>query len=268
MSEEQIENVSRVRRELAEQLRFFDTNVWLGRPAGFPLAKELAGADLGNILQKYYITGALVSHWWGKTVSPQDGNRALHEIVPHLGDNISAIWTGLPLWPAESGLLPGAEMDDGNVAGVRIFPKSHHFPLAGWCIGSLCRWLVERRLPLHIWHVELDWPELYVLAKEFPNLTIIVETQTQKILYHTRPLFALMRDCGNVMVELSNFVGPGFVEYAVRTFGAERFIFGSFLPMNDPFVAIGLILDADISDSDKIRIAGENTRDLVREVRK
>ena len=65
-------------------------------------------------------------------------------------------------------------------------------------VGSLCDWLVEHRLPLFIWHVELRlafacarWPEA------FPQLNIIVETQTQKILYHSRPLFALMRDCPN-----------------------------------------------------------------------
>ena len=76
-----------------------------------------------------------------------------------------------------------------------------------------------------------------------------------------------MRDCGNVLVELSNFVGEGFVEYATREFGAHRLIFGSFLPVNDPLVAMGMILDAEIAEEQKALMAGENLRRLATEVR-
>ena len=97
-------------------------------------------------------------------------------------------------------------------------------------------------------------------------LPLVVETQVQKILYHTRPLFALLRDCPNVRVELSNFAGQGFLEYAVREYGAARLLYGSFLPMSDPWVPMGLVLDADIGDAEKALIAGGNLRRLVREV--
>ena len=136
-----------------------------------------------------------------------------------------------------------------------------------WCVGSLCEWLADRRAPLLLWHTEIDWPSLYVLARAFPRLTILVETQTQKILYHTRPLFGLMRDCANVLVELSNFAGAGFIEYAVREFGAARLIFGSFLPAADPLVPIGMVISAEISEEEKTLIAGGNLRRIVEGVR-
>jgi predicted TIM-barrel fold metal-dependent hydrolase len=126
--------------------------------------------------------------------------------------------------------------------------------------------LIDHRLPLFIWHVELDWVSLYALAQQFSELTIIIETQTQKILYHTRPLFALMRRCRNVLLELSNFVGVRAIEYAVGEFGAERLVFGSFQPMNDPLVPMGMILDAEISPSEKAWIAGGNLRRLIEQV--
>jgi predicted TIM-barrel fold metal-dependent hydrolase len=103
------------------------------------------------------------------------------------------------------------------------------------------------------------------MAKAFPELALVVETQVQKILYHTRPLFALMRDCRNVFLEISNFVGQGFIEYATGEFGAERLIFGSFLPVNDPLVAIGMVIDSEISKEEKALIAGENLRRLISE---
>jgi hypothetical protein len=265
--EEWVKSMTQERLKLAKQLRFYDCNVWLGRPEGFPLAEELPAARLREVLHERFITGGLVSHWRGKTVSAQQGNESVLQDLRGQGEELFAIWTGLPLFPAELGRVPGSGETPKEVRGVRIFPKSHHFPLNDWCIGSLCEWLTDRRMPLFIWHTELDWPSIYQIAKTFSKLPIVIETQVQKILYHTRPLFALMRHCGNVFLELSNFVGLGFIEYAVREFGAERLIFGSFLPVNDPLVAMGMVLDAEIPLKQKALIAGENLRRLTSEVR-
>lgn len=255
------------RRQQARRLECFDAGIWLGPPVGYPLAVALTPQQLPRALERGFVRGGLVSHWRGKTVSAQDGNLALELARPYLPQDTYVVWTGLPLDPAEPGPLPGRGDLPDHVRGVRIFPKSHGYPLAGWTIGSLCDWLVEHRLPLLVWHVEIEWPSLRALAQEFPRLRIVVETQTQKILYHSRPLFALLRDCPNVLVEISNFVGAGFLEYAVRKFGAGRFVFGSFQPMNDPLVPIGMILDAEIAEAEKAMIAGGNLRALVNEVR-
>jgi len=261
-----INQMSQARRLAAGKLRFFDAGIWLGRATGFPLAGELSPEAIASVLGRSFITGGLVSHWRGKTTSAQDGNLALQAALSNLPENVYTIWTGLPLYLAEPGPLPGQGAPPEKVRGVRVFPKSHNYPLAGWVIGSLCDWLIEHRLPLFIWHVELDWQSLYSLARQFPQLNIVVETQTQKILYHTRPLVALIRQCPNVLVEISNFVGAGFIEYAVEEFGAERLIFGSFQPINDPLVPIGMVIDAEISESEKAMIAGGNMRGLVDKV--
>jgi len=255
------------RRRLARKLGFFDAGIWLGPPAGFPLARELSPEELPQVLQKRFLAGGLVSHWRGKTVSAQQGNADLLELAGRLDGDLYLTWTALPLDPGGQGPLPGQRQLPEKVRAVRIFPRSHGYPLAEWCLGGLCEKLIAHRLPLFIWHVELDWSSLRALALAFPNLNIVVETQTQKILYHTRPLFALMGQCPNVHLELSNLPGPGFIEYAVGRFGAERLIFGSFLPVSDPLVPMGMVLDADISEADKARLAGGNLRRLVQEVR-
>jgi len=262
-TDEAIGNMARERRELAQRLRFFDCSVWLGRPQGFPLAREVAPQHLGEALARHHLTGALISSWRGKVVSPQDGNAQLDEVATSLPEECSVVWTGAPLNPGEREPLPGVGELGGKARGVRLFPKSHNFPLVSWTVGPLCEYLVARGLPLFLWHTELDWRDLFGLAGEFPGLSIVVETQTQKILYHTRPLFALMRERPNVFVELSNFAGAGFIEYAVREFGAERLVYGSFLPVSDPFVPMGMVLDADIPEEDKALIAGANLRRLI-----
>ena len=265
--DESLGEMARERLALARQLQFFDCNVWLGCPQGFPLAEELRVEGLEDALASHHLTGALVSCWRGKVVSPQDGNALLGETAADLPEECYVVWTGVPLNSGQKGPLPGVAELGEKVRGVRVFPRSHNFPLTGWVLGSLCEVLVAHRLPLFLWHVELDWDDLFDLAGEFPELRIVVETQTQKILYHTRPLFALMRQRPNVFVEQSNFAGAGFIEYAVREFGAERLLYGSFLPVSDPFVPMGMVLDAEIADSEKALIAGGNMRRLIEEVR-
>jgi len=54
-------------------------------------------------------------------------------------------------------------------------------------------------------------------AAAFPGLTVVIETQWQKILYQIRNLFSLLRCCPKVLVEGSNLVGQDHV----YPFGSE-----------------------------------------------
>ena len=263
--EARIEALALERRQQAESLRPFDANAWLGEPAGFPLAREMQAPELVRALGSCGIRSALVSHWAGLKVAPQAGNEALAKALDGAGVALRACWTGLPLFPREAGPLPGA--GQAAFGAVRLFPRSHNFPLAPWALGELCSWMTEHRIPLFLWHVEIDWPSLHALAVAFPRLAVVVETQTQKILYQNRALFALMKDCPNVHAETSNLAGADFLRWAARELGARRLLFGSFLPVNDPWAAIGMILDAELPWEEKLLVAGGNLRRLVAEAR-
>jgi hypothetical protein len=265
--DQRIAEASARRRALAEEVGFFDANLWLGQPDYFPLAEEIPAGSLAGTLKEYGMQGALVSHWDGVRLSAQEGNQALLDADPLLPDGVWTVWTGLPLAPGEPGPLPGTGAPHRRVRGVRLFPKTHHFPLSPWVIGSLCEWCTAHRLPVFIWHVEAEWEQLHALAKAFPKLTIVVETQWQKILYHNRALASLLDDCGNVMVESSNLIGQDFIGWIARRWGGKRILFGSFLPASDPFAPMGMILDSDLSLGDMALIAGGNTRRLIGEVR-
>jgi hypothetical protein len=261
--EARIEAMATERRDLAARLGFFDGSLWLGKPEGFPLAREVAAADLASHLRRSMLTGGLVSHWRGKTSSAQDGNAGLLEADDLLPPDCWTVWTGLPLYPEEPGILPCRGSAHPRMRGVRLYPRAHNFPLGEWCTAPIFRWLTERRMPLFIQHTELDWSSLRQLALKFTELPIVVESQPRKILYHTRPLFLLLRECRNVLLEISNFGGAGFLDHAAREFGTERLLFGSFLPVSDPFVPMGMVLDADLGEADKALIASGNLRRLI-----
>jgi hypothetical protein len=261
-----IEQIEREKREQVRELGFCDANVWLGNPAFFPLAQALAPEQIGPLLDEYDFRGALVSHWDSLILSAQDGNLALDEAAKALPAATYTVWTGLPTIPKEQNPLPGFGRPSPRLRGVRLFPQSHRYQLSPWVVGQLCEWCIAYSLPLFLWHVEVTWNDVYALATAFPKLSIVIETQWQKILYHIRDLFSLMGACENVLVESSNFIGQDYVSYLVRNFGAERLLFGSFLPVNDPYAAFGTVLDADISESEKAQIAGGNLQRLIAEV--
>lgn len=262
-----IERTAAAKRQQLAGLPCWDANLWLGRPANFPLAQELPPQELGPLLDKYGCRGALVSHWDAVHLSAQDGNQALLDSAAELPDNVYTIWTSLPTEPREQKPLPGLGQPDQRLRGVRLFPQTHHFDLAPWVLAGLCEWCSEHRLPLFLWHVEIRWSEVQALAAAFPGLTVVIETQWQKILYPIRNLFSLLKACPNVLVESSNLIGQDYVSYLVRSFGSGRLLYGSFLPVNDPYAAIGLVLDADISAQERADILGGNLERLIAGVR-
>ena len=209
------------------------------------------------------MNGALVSHWDSVRLSAQDGNQALLDADSSLPDRIYTVWTGLPTGPPEPGPLPGTGPPDRRMRGVRLFPRSHRYSLSPWVVGELCEWCIEYGIPVLLWHVEAEWNDIHSLAAAFPALRIVIETQWQKILYHQRDLFGLMHSRSNVLVESSNLIGPDAVRCIVEAFGAERLVFGSYLPVNDSYSAIGMILDAEISEEEKALVAGGNLRALI-----
>jgi hypothetical protein len=258
-----IERAAREKREQAGRLFLLDANLWLGKQDLFPLAEEMPPGGLRSAFGEYGIRGGLVSHWDSFRLSPQEGNQALVDAEKDLPQNTWLLWTGLPLVPREQEPLPGFGTLHPRVRGVRVFPRTHRFSLSPWVVGSLCEWCAAHRLPLFLWHVEAEWDAIYALAGAFPGLKIVVETQWQKILYHNRNLFSLMEARGNVLVESSNLIGQDFVTYVVKNWGAERLLFGSFLPVNDPWGSIGMILDADITEEEKAVVAGGALKKLI-----
>jgi len=265
--EKTIHQIAEKKRADLSKLSFYDSNIWFGKPAYFPLAGGCEAGDLKEMFEEFSIEGALVSHWEGITVSAQDGNRALIECRKDLPESVYTIWTGLPLVPHEQGPLPGSDKPDALLRGVRLFPKTHHYLLTAWSVGGVCEWCQEYRVPLFIWHVEVDWGLLHGIARAYPDLSIIVESQWQKILYQNRNLYGIMEANKNIYLEMSNFAGPDFITHAVHTFGAERFLYGSFLPVNDPYAAMGMVVDTDISLAEKRLIAGGNMQRIIEGVK-
>ncbi|MDM8007966.1 MAG: hypothetical protein QUV05_17645, partial [Phycisphaerae bacterium] len=237
-----------------------ESDVYKRQPEGFPLATELDPPAMTAAMGQYFITGGLVSHWQGKTDSAEAGNAALDAGAGEMtGESLYTVATALPDTFA-SGFADGEAVS--RLRGIRLFPRTHGFLFSAATVGDLCRWLSERRLPLFIWHTEIEWRDLRELARAFGDLSIVVESQPRKIIYCAEPLLDLLRSCPSAFVETSNLTAPLFQE-VLKSVGAERLIYGSFMPMNDPLVPLGVLLDSDMPDADRTLVAGGNLKRLI-----
>jgi predicted TIM-barrel fold metal-dependent hydrolase len=265
--EHAIEGESERRRRAVRSMDWVDTNLWLGEPYGFPFAEELPLNEVATHMDAYSISTALVSHWDATVVSAQEGNACLASLEADLPEGVYTLWTALPRLPGEQVLPSGAiDVPGERVRGVRVFPKTHRYAFASWNLGSLFEWLVDHRLPLFVQHVEVQWQEVFEIATAFPKLTLVIDSQWQKIVYHLRSLFSLMSACSNLYLETSNLTAADVLCHAVEHLGSERLLYGSFAPVSDPLVGIGMVLEADLAAEQKALIAGGNARRLIEEV--
>ena len=68
----------------------------------------------------------------------------------------------------------------------------------------------------------------------------------------------------NILVETSGFdASAGFIEMAVRELGARRIVFGSHLPSRSLGTELSKVIAANIPETDKRLILGENFRKLI-----
>lgn len=121
-----------------------------------------------------------------------------------------------------------------KTVSVRMYPSSHKYPLRKWMVGKMLEQLQEHRLPLILWHTQINWDEIAEVAGSYPNLPIIIEGTDQKTIYHARAVMGLCEGFKNVYLEMHNFTQYDFLPYMLRSVGADRMVFGSRSPFNDP----------------------------------
>jgi predicted TIM-barrel fold metal-dependent hydrolase len=79
---------------------------------------------------------------------------------------------------------------------------------------------------------------------------------------------ALAKEFPNCHMEITfTSVTSGVIELMVRECGSERVIYGSDVPMRDPFPQFGWVAYADISEEEKRNILGRNMQHILEQVR-
>jgi len=244
---------------------FFDCNASFGRrklvlPNSF-YKKE----DLLKYMDAYRIDRALVTHALARELDPIAGNEMLMDEIKG-NDNLVPAWVVLPHhtneFPAPEDLIN--QLKAKNVKAVTLLPSlaDYYFSLSEWCCGELYSALEAYNIPLllEMRSVDPNLEALHSILEAHPKLKLIFTNVTYRV---SRNLYPLMKKFPNLYVETSGFKGQDGIQDLCEVFGASRVVFGSNMPVGSGSAAVAMVTYANISASDKARIASENLNDIL-----
>jgi hypothetical protein len=252
---------------------FFDAVCQVGRHCKLKEGELCTADQLLAEMDHYGIAEALVFDSLSRENHPHQGNARILEVTagrPRLHPAWAALPPGTDEQPAPAELL--AQMRQHHVGALFLFTGQYRFTLSDWCVDALLEPLAEAGVPVFICPNEIgprpieqdatDWREVVALCRRWPTLPVIVTEfrirQTQRLAY--RALDA----CANLRIELSGYWLHHGVEYITRRWGSDRQLFGSNWPRLGQHQTLTTLACAEIDDADKLKIAGDNLRQLIR----
>lgn len=245
-------------------LKFFDANCMYGNRLVVREGSVLSMEDYRELYSQAGVSRVMMYHAMCVSSSLDFGNREIADVQKQ-NEDIMAQWVIIPsdtmeFSPCELWLQG---MKENNIKTVRMFPKKYNFSMDSYACKDIYTCLEKHRIPLFLQEEEIDYPSLYKILQEYPELPVILCGAGYD---SERQVYPLVAGCSNVYVETSSFVAHQSIERFVNRFGAERLIFGSGVPDGSVCGAVFSVLYACISDEDKQKIASGNLEKLLGEV--
>ena len=258
-----------------EHWNVFDSRCTVGRHVRMTEGGRSTAAELLDDMDHQGIAEALVVDSLSRECHPADGNPRVIETCatnPRLHPAWAALPPGTPdEQPAPEELLQ--QMREQRVGALFLFTGQHRLKLTDWCVDELLEPMAHAGVPVFIvpddigpfdppsWDVT-DWPAVVDLCRRHPRLPVIVSER--RIRQSQRLIYRALDACDNLHIELSGYWLRRGVEYITRRWGARRLIFGSQWPQFGQAMTLAELTAAEIDDEDKLRVAGDNLRELIR----
>ena len=153
-----------------------------------------------------------------------------------------------------------------RAAGARaawLRPSEQQHSFVAWQLADLLAMCAEQRLPLFL-PVDATTPDqIDAVGREFPRLRLVLTGLGYQV---DNWLYPLLRRNPEIRVCVAPaYLQPMAVERFVRTFGAERLLFGSGLPLFAPGGMLAMIQYAALTDTDRQKVLGGTLELLLRE---
>ena len=127
-----------------------------------------------------------------------------------------------------------AEVAASGVRALRVFPRSHAYPLVHWIAGPWLEWMASEHLALWVplgRNPEVDIRDLYDTASRHPHVPFVL-AGTHYSNYAV--VWPLLKALPNIHLDLSRFDLANGIERLISHIGFERLLFGSDFPEVDP----------------------------------
>ena len=142
----------------------------------------------------------------------------------------------------------------------RIHPKSYAAPLHKWVYDWMLDVLTETKTPLLVSLQELELNDAAAVKEAYPDLRLVI-TNTDQWLNRQYVQFA--KYYPNVYFDTCNTIEYYGIENMVGILGADKFLFGSYVPEKEPYDKLFQLLYCELSQEEKDLIAHGNFERLV-----
>lgn len=252
-----------------QPIRYIDCFASIGKWTSKDIEAPWTIEKMLSDMERCRIHGALVYSNLAKELQPSVGNRLIWDIC-HQNPRFIPCWIALPHYchEAAEGSKFVQEMIDRGVRAVKLYPKTHRYPLNDQAIGSLLSALQEADMPMIIDRGEhepdsqqIDWQEIAPLCNRYPELKIVLHGVRWEA---TRYLLPLLKQFPNLYFEFSNYQGFQIIEFLIDEIGSNQLLFGTEMMAKSPGAARAFIDYAEIGDTDRKKIAGQNLIQLLK----
>lgn len=240
-------------------LNIVDVNCRIGYTVG-KIRPAFTQEDLLREMDLCGVDTAVASHNRA-AMQLQQGNAMMQEIAAASGGRITACFIVHPC--LDDIKMPKdvvAYLSAARPAAVELLPKEHNYPLNERYCGKLLAQLERLRIPLLLQKAQIpNYPDgVFEIADRHPNLPIIMTRQGYP---ESMFLRTALQTTQNILFNATYAENAAELDWAVKEFGAERFVLGS---ADDCFASagLGLVYLGDFSQEAKDAILGGNWKKL------
>ena len=149
---------------------------------------------------------------------------------------------------------------DNDKALFRIHPSNYAAPLHTWVYDWMLDVLTESKTPLLVSLQELNLNDAAAVKEKYPDLRMIITNTDQWL---NRQYVGFCQYYKNVYFDTCNTIEYYGIENMVELIGADKFLFGTYMPEKEPYDKTFQILFCELSQEEKEMIAHGNFERLV-----
>ena len=258
---------------MLDKLEIFDMNVMVGRYTVFNNNSFYKITDLIKHMDYYGIHKALVYHATAKEYDPEYGNMYLNKEINESSDIIkNRLVKCYVIYPRFSKAIPSPEdvllrIKNQNFRSIRIFPNFHFFSLKRRNFSDYFSVFEKNKIPVLVdygntfpFNDNINWEDVYNICYDYPKIPFVLIRPGFRT---SKELYLLLKNTENLYIEFSGYWNYRAIESICEEFGADRLIFGSNLPHDNPGCSLGLLKFANIDITKIKKIAFGNLNALL-----
>ena len=147
-----------------------------------------------------------------------------------------------------------------NGAIFRIHPKLDASPVTCWMFDWMLKVLEDSAVPLLVSLQEAELRDLAEVKRSYPALKLLITNTTQ---WMNRQYIRFLLSFSDVFIDTSNIIEYYGLESIVDIIGAERILFGTYMPEKEPYDKVFQMLHNDLSPEQNQLIAFGNFERII-----